>query len=213
MISDIISCGIHHLWRHSWNSKLTMDSMNYALIAVSTGVHLIKQKPRVARPNGFKVVLNCVSKIEPSLACGEWKPTDLYWCKAEDNETFTADPAVEASITLLSQRTQKYYWVEFGNQIRKQREELYPILFCVWTIWALLLFYGVSVWGSAGQESSWMNSILFLSLLLSKLKEVVGDNLHTLCSVPTRYAVTTLLLYTTVFFSILLKLKWVLLQS
>lgn len=132
------------------------------------------------------------------MACGEWKPTDLHWCKAEDNETFTADPAVEASITLLSQRTQKYYWVEFGNQIRKQREELYPILFCVWTIWALLLFYGVSVWGSAGQESSWMNSILFLSLLLSKLKEVVGDNLHTLCSVPTRYAVTTLLLYTTV---------------
>lgn len=124
-----------------------------------------------------------------------WKPTDLYWCKTEDNETFAADPAIEASIALLSQRTQKYYWVGFGNQIRKQREELYPILFCVWTIWALLLFYGVSVWGSVGQESSWMNSILFLSLLLSKLKEVVGDNLHTLSSVPTRYAVTTFLLH------------------
>lgn len=35
-----------------------------------------------------------------------------------------------------------------------------------------------------------MNSILFLSLLLSKLNEVVGDNLHILCSVPTRRVVT-----------------------
>lgn len=85
--------------------------------------------------------------------------------------------------------------IEWNLEIkkRKQREELYPILFCVWTLRALLLFYGVSVWGSEGQESSWMNSIMFLSLLVSKLKEVVGDNLHTLSSVPTRYAVTTLL--------------------
>lgn len=44
----------------------------------------------------------------------------------------------------------------------------------------LLLFYGVSVWGSAGQESGWMNSILFLPVLLPKLKEVVRENLHTL---------------------------------
>lgn len=62
----------------------------------------------------------------------------------------------------------------------------------------LLLFYGVSVWGSAGQESSWMNSILFLSVLLSKLKEVVRENLHTLCSISTRYAIIILLLYVTV---------------
>ena len=37
-ISDTVSYGSYHLWRHPWNSKLKMDSMTHALIAASTNV-------------------------------------------------------------------------------------------------------------------------------------------------------------------------------